>query len=62
MGTFPVDDIEFPVHRRARLIRLIALTEAIVRAGGRTRAQFTLSARTQLQQLAAEVFHLQKGS
>jgi len=41
VGASPVDDVEFLVNGRARLIRLIALTEGIVGADGATRTQFT---------------------
>jgi hypothetical protein len=62
MGALPIDDVEVPVHRSACLIGLIALAEAVIRANLRDRVQFMPGVRTQLQQLAAEVFHLQRVS
>jgi hypothetical protein len=60
LGAFAVDNAEFSVRRSARLIGLIALAGAVIRTNRRSPVQFTLGARPQLQQFAAEVFHLRR--
>lgn len=57
VGALAVDNAEFAVGSRARLICLIAFTDRI---RGRGRVQLTLRIRTKSKQSPPEIFHLRR--